>query len=364
VNAGHYISGIGHAGLIGWLLFGGSFAPAPDPFEVSEVSVISGEEFDAMMARSDAPDTTTEVSGPGKPPATEMSPDVSAATDTPPEAVQPEETATAAPDPAPDTSQLTPPVQAEVDDTPPVMEQPSEQVAALVPEVSARPQPRPVQRVAPEAVAAPEPDTTIDDVVREAAKPAEPAAEPVEEQQKTAPEEAATEIVPEAAEKPSAAPTKSVRPKTRPAAKPAAAKPADTPKANTNDAVADALKEAMGGNEKPARAPSGPPMTGGEKEALRVAVSACWNVGSLSSDALKTTVVVSVQMNEDGKPDTGSIRMLSFSGGSAGAAEQAFGAARRAIIRCQKTGYNLPKEKYDHWREIEMTFNPEKMRIK
>ena len=38
-------------------------------------------------------------------------------------------------------------------------------------------------------------------------------------------------------------------------------------------------------------------------------------------------------------------------------------AARRAILRCQKGGYNLPVEKYEHWREIEMTFNPEKMRI-
>ena len=40
--------------------------------------------------------------------------------------------------------------------------------------------------------------------------------------------------------------------------------------------------------------PRGPPMTQGEREALRVAVQQCWNVGSLSSEALRTTVVVSV----------------------------------------------------------------------
>ncbi|MDZ4134880.1 MAG: energy transducer TonB, partial [Paracoccaceae bacterium] len=45
-------------------------------------------------------------------------------------------------------------------------------------------------------------------------------------------------------------------------------------------------------------------------------------------------------------------------------ARQAYEAARRAIIRCGATGFKLPAEKYDQWRNIEMVFNPEKMRIK
>ena len=105
-------------------------------------------------------------------------------------------------------------------------------------------------------------------------------------------------------------------------------------------------------------------MSAGEKDALRVAVSGCWNVGSLSSEALGTTVIVSVAMSQDARPSIPSIRMLSFSGGSEAAAGQAFEAARRAIIRCGARGYDLPPEKYDHWRDIEMTFNPERMRIK
>ena len=48
----------------------------------------------------------------------------------------------------------------------------------------------------------------------------------------------------------------------------------------------------------------------------------------------------------------------------AAAAQQAFEAARRAIIRCGVSGFDLPAEKYDQWQEIEMTFNPEQMRIK
>ena len=110
--------------------------------------------------------------------------------------------------------------------------------------------------------------------------------------------------------------------------------------------------------------PSGPPLSAGEKESLRVAVSSCWNVGSLSTEALRTTVVVSVAMNQDGTPITGSITLESSSGGSDGAARQAFEAARRAIIRCGASGYALPAEKYGQWRDIEMTFNPERMRIK
>ena len=109
---------------------------------------------------------------------------------------------------------------------------------------------------------------------------------------------------------------------------------------------------------------SGPPLTGGEKDALRVAVQRCWNVGSLPSDALSTTVVVAVSIARDGKPDTGSIRMLSSSGGSADAARQAFEAARRAIIRCGAPGFDLPLEKSSHWQDLELTFNPESMRIK
>lgn len=122
------------------------------------------------------------------------------------------------------------------------------------------------------------------------------------------------------------------------------------------------MREALGGAEQ--EVPQGPPLSAGEKDALRVAVSNCWNVGSLSSEALQTTVVVTVDMAQDGKPVIPSIRLASSSGGSQAAAQQAFEAARRAIIRCTRDGYDLPSEKYGQWKEIEMTFNPERMRIK
>ena len=81
-------------------------------------------------------------------------------------------------------------------------------------------------------------------------------------------------------------------------------------------------------------------------------------------NGLGTTVVVSVTMQETGVPDTGSIRLVSSSGGSDRAARQAFEAARRAIIRCGARGFPLPVEKFSHWRDIEMTFNPEGMQFR
>jgi hypothetical protein len=101
-----------------------------------------------------------------------------------------------------------------------------------------------------------------------------------------------------------------------------------------------------------------------EKSALALQVKQCWNVGSLSTDALQTTVVVAFEMTQDAKPVTSSINMLSSSGGTSSSARQAYDAARRAIIRCGTKGYDLPVDKYDQWREVEITFNPENMRIK
>jgi hypothetical protein len=76
------------------------------------------------------------------------------------------------------------------------------------------------------------------------------------------------------------------------------------------------------------------------------------------------TVVVGVSLTQDGRVADGSLRLLEGSGGSDGAIQTAFEAARRAILRCGASGFDLPPEKYDQWRDIEMTFNPEGMRLR
>ena len=99
-----------------------------------------------------------------------------------------------------------------------------------------------------------------------------------------------------------------------------------------------------------------------EEEAFGLAVGNCWNVGSLSPGARATTVFVAFDMQRTGVPVTDSIRMVEFSGGSEADAGRAFEAARRAIIRCGREGFQLPTEKYDQWRELEVTFNAEGLR--
>ncbi len=370
MQTGYAISGTAHAALISWVLFGGVFRSEPEPFEVTEVAVISSEAFAALTT---APAPATEVALPQPvEPVPEDAPEVAPSDPVTP-APAPEETAQPEPEEVPEA----PPVQpeAEVTEEAPTPPAPPEDVAVLAPDVAPRPVPRPSERVAPEPVAEPEPEAAPDVVDQEAALPDDaPAETPQEEQEETAREEAADQIVTEAEELATAM-TASLRPpRTRPKppapkATPAAQapKPVPTPDpqpapAPDDTAVDDALAEALGGVQD--NVPQGPPLTAGEKDTLRVAVQACWNVGSLSTDALGTTVVVSVNMAEDGKPLTGSIQMLSSSGGSNAAAKQAFEAARRAIIRCGARGFDLPAEKYGQWKEIEMTFNPERMRIK
>lgn len=375
MNTGTYISGLMHLLLIGWALIGGWLSlPEDEPFEVAQVSILTGEEFAALTAPPSAPRAETEAPAPTPPEPEEAAP--APAPDTPPEiAPRPEPEAPAEPDPAPVPPETAP--EAEVSDVPPIAPTPpaETQGTALVTEPSP---PRPSTRVAPTPAAPPPPEAEIAEEVTESATPSPDAAPEAPAEPATAPEEATTEIVTEAEEGKDStlAPLASARPLARPdrpvrvaePAEPAApAEPAE-PEAPPADAIADALAEAMSGGAQETSgigsAPSGPPMTPGEKDALRVAVSRCWNVGSLSSEALRTSVVVAVSMQEDGKPRMETIRMISYSGGSEATAAQTFESARRAIIRCGAQGYGLPVEKYDYWRDIEMTFNPEKMRIK
>ncbi|MFC6688367.1 energy transducer TonB [Jhaorihella thermophila] len=366
MQTGTKISGIAHLLLIGWAVFGGSFDTEPLPFEVHDVSVISAEEFAAMTARPATPDVAAEPEAPAPPEAPVESPDLAAATEAVPAQDAPDLSTPpeieAAPEPAPEI----PVPDVAPDDTPPVPVQPEQDVAVLTPlPVPSRPESRAVDRVAPQPVAPPPPEARPDEVTSPAVTPDEGGETRQAPKEQTAPEAATDRIITEADKGDEVAPSASLRPRARPA-RVARREPKPAEKApDAQSAVKAALAEALGGGAaSPDPAPSGPPLTAGEKDALRVAVSNCWNVGSLSTEALRTTVVVSVRMNRDGRPDAGSIRMLSSTGGSQAAAQQAFGAARRAIIRCGANGYKLPPDKYDRWRDIEMTFNPERMRIK
>ena len=99
------------------------------------------------------------------------------------------------------------------------------------------------------------------------------------------------------------------------------------------------------------------PLTKQEIKKFVRAIKKCWVV-DVGSPAAGVTVVLGMQMTPNGKVKPGSLRLISSTGGTEAAAKIAFQAARRAILRCQKGGYNLPEEKFAYWKEFEMAFNP------
>lgn len=374
MHIGHYISGVAHVSVISWALFGVAFHDDPPPFEVSGVSVVTTDEFAALMAADRAPAPATDVTPPVAPALDTATPTIPSQVDKAPALETPDNAIAAEPDAAPDVNNVTP-QPSEVSDVAPTLEPPGQEMAVLIPRDTTRPMVRPVDRVAPEPIAAPDPDTKVDDVVKEAATPDESQPENINEpQEATAPEAATDEIVTEAKEQVALAPKASLRPVLRPSSRPATAPKETTSSATdaaTDAAVAEAMAEAQTDTRADAgadtqaetqAAPSGPPLSRGEKDAMRVSVQKCWivDVGGQSADV---TVTVGFSLDRDGKV-SGPVTLLSSEGGDTKATEAAFQSARRAVRRCGQTGYKLPIDKYDHWRDIEITFNPKEMRRK
>ncbi len=353
MNIGFYISGIGHALVIGWAFFGGIFRSEPFPFEDVQVSVISGEEFAALTAQPIAPNVVTDTLVP-------VAPEIG---ETPnlPQLDEPEPTEAAAPpqpqqpDEQPDTdvSVPMPPPEPEVADMP--ADRPGLEQTDVVSDQNAEPA---------------EPEVDVADQAQEAVTPDDAGDVVAEEQQETTVEQGGPQIVTEA--EAGGAPDRSLRPQIRPARPdpPAVAQedtPSDTPDEETETAsndtsIDDAVNAVLG--EAVSDTSSGPPMTPGETEGLRLAVQECWNIGALGTDSLQVVVVVGFSMEQTGSPVGDSVRLISASGGNDAAVSRAYEAARRAILRCGARGYNLPPEKYDHWKEIEITFDPTRMGIR
>jgi hypothetical protein len=99
-------------------------------------------------------------------------------------------------------------------------------------------------------------------------------------------------------------------------------------------------------------------LTADECATFNMQVSACWNVGALTPEARAVAVVVGFDMSQDGRPVRDSIALIEANSDDAAAAEQAFQAALRAIIRCGTDGYDLPRAAYARWQHMEITFDP------
>ncbi len=384
MNKGLLISGLGHLGLVLWALLGGWFTWAskyPD-VPVAQVSLISTSEFDAMNAAAPKVDDTAPVPTPQPAATTAPQPTPAPTAPPPPKPVEPEPLPT--PDPAPTPDEAPPPEPPPVappSDTPqPIPVQPTDK--APVPDTA--------ERIASTPVEATDQPKTADAATPEQTDTPSPDSTPVPEQPAAAPEKTVTAVTPDAkpAEDiaPQLAPTTSPRPPTRPktletppeetqtaepAPDPAATDTSAADQAAIDAALADATsQEAAATTPAPSQTgsggtgdqPIGAALNSGEVDNLRRIIGPLWNIGSLSTEASRVTVTMRVQFSED--QTVLSVEMVEFAGGTAEAAQQAFEAAKRAVMRGASKGLGLPADKYETWKSMLFTFDTSQGRLR
>ena len=359
LRQGCYISIAAHLALLLVVLFGGLFARDRIPeVTVADVAIISEAEYAALTPAGPSPEIEVETPSIAPPPE-DVIPDAPEA-EAPPQRSEPEAVETLdAPPVEPELTIPAPAPEAVVEDEAPSVPLPPTDIdgTALERDQVAEPAPR----VAPIPQVAPPPLAEVAPTIVEETSPdpeAEPETQP-EEDPSAAPEAASDRIVTEAEEQQNFAPASSMRPRSRPPRPVEVAEP-DEPTSPADDAVRAALDESETSAAAPA--PSGPPLTGGERDALRVAVGQCWVVDPGARSA-GVVVTVGFSLDRSGRVQ-GDVRQVSAVGGDSATQRAAFDAARRAVLRCGARGFPLPAEKYEQWRDIEMTFNPEGMQFR
>ncbi|ACD73082.1 Proline-rich extensin [Brucella abortus S19] len=238
------------------------------------------------------------------------------------------------------------------------------------PKPDPKPEPKPEEKPTPvpanEMQAEPEPKQEV--------KP-DPVAEAIEKQAE-APDAEALKLpdrvpAPEAKPKPPQAQTAKTNERKQPEEKKKTQSASQTSQSK-NDAIADEVaallnkQKASGGGAKRSTDQAslgGKKNTGGSKlsqsemDALRGAISKCWNVPAGVADAPGLVVTVKMKLAEDGSIQ-GTPEVTS-GGGADGVARAAAESARRAVMRCAP--YNLPVDKYDSWSEVIVNFDPSEM---
>lgn len=95
-------------------------------------------------------------------------------------------------------------------------------------------------------------------------------------------------------------------------------------------------------------------MTPAERDAFRMAAQGCWTYDP-ASPAGRSTVTVGFDLDREGRV-AGAVELVWHDAPTPDAADEAFEAARRAILGCQTHAVPLPPESHEHSRYAEMTF--------
>ena len=103
-----------------------------------------------------------------------------------------------------------------------------------------------------------------------------------------------------------------------------------------------------------------PLMASDDMMSFQQTVQSCWNTLGKSVDL---NLTIGFSLSEAGKVKPGSFRLIRADSPLQQNIDAAYRAARQTIIRCQKEGFDLPREKYAQWKELEITFLQEKMKV-
>jgi hypothetical protein len=369
MRTGTRISAIGHGTLIALAVVGVPwFGPDErEPIRVTAVSFISEAEFDAAQAAAPAEIPRAE-DAPAEMPAPR-----------PAEAAEPPEPVDEAPEASePEMATLEPPAEMQAPEAPDRIV--PRVITVAPPTAVAPPRPRQAPRVepdptppaeavqpaeAPTPMTAPEPEVEVARVEEPPAAPPEAAPQPE------------AELIPEA--------TLALETSGRPLARRGnVAPPRDTEAESVMAALKREVSRQVDGQRRAPQAtpatepteptepsvtpptpaasaetslPVGPPLSNAEKDGLKLAVQRCWNVPAGVRDAQELKVTLAAELAADGAVINASIRMIEPRSAPDGRFQQAFEAGRRALIRCSP--YDLPRDKFGQWRNIEVVFNPE-----
>lgn len=100
---------------------------------------------------------------------------------------------------------------------------------------------------------------------------------------------------------------------------------------------------------------SGATLTLSEMDALRAQMQQCWNPPIGLAGAEYMVVTVQIRLLPDGAVDS----IIDVGNGVGALYDTASDSARRAVIQCQP--YRLPPQKYDAWKDVQVTFDPRQL---
>lgn len=128
----------------------------------------------------------------------------------------------------------------------------------------------------------------------------------------------------------------------------------------TNVETADRARSAVG---------LGTGLTISQEDALKADIQRCWIVPAGARDAENLQIELRVHFNPDGTVRQVEI-LDSIRYNTDGFYRAAADSARRAVIQCQngtrfdgsyRQGYDMPRDQYDTWRTVRLTFDPREM---